>query len=106
MITETQLEEEYCLPWFESLGWERIREIEIAPDSNNPERDNYNEVLLKNTLKSSLERINPQVPTETIDEVITQLTKPESLDLIINNKEFLKYKKKTTKKRKRNRRIK
>ena len=91
MITETQLEEEYCLPWFESLGWERIREIEIAPDSNNPERDNYNEVLLKNTLKSSLERINPQVPTETIDEVITQLTKPESLDLIINNKEFHRY---------------
>ncbi len=88
MITETELEEEYCLPWFESLGWETIKEIDIAPDSNKRERDNYNEILLKNTLKSSLIQINPQVPSETIDEVIVKLTKPESLDLIINNKEF------------------
>lgn len=88
MITETILEEEYCLPWFESLAWETIKEIDIAQDSNKRERDNYNEVLLKNTLKSSLIQINPQVPSETIDEVIVKLTKPESLDLIINNKEF------------------
>ncbi len=53
MINETQLEEELCLKWFESINWETINEIDIAPDSSCPERSTYDEVLLKNTLKTS-----------------------------------------------------
>lgn len=90
MITETELEEKYCLPWFQSLGWDVIHEIDIAPDSANPERDSYTEVLLKKTLSTALERINPQIPLETITETITRLARPDSLDLIINNKAFHK----------------
>jgi type I restriction enzyme R subunit len=90
MINETQLEEELCLKWFESINWETINEIDIAPDSSCPERSTYDEVLLRNTLKTSIGKINPQIPSESIDEIITRLRRPESLDLISNNKEFHK----------------
>ena len=86
-ISESILEET-CLGWFEELGWSRIHGLDIAPDSPNAERPDYCEVILKERLRSALERINPDVPTSGIDEALKKLSAVDSPDLIINNQNF------------------
>ena len=36
----------YCIDWFKELGWDYECGYDIAPDSENPKRENYKEVLI------------------------------------------------------------
>jgi len=86
-MNEDQLEH-LCLEWFQQNGWETIYGPDIAPDSDNPERHDYREVVLKSYLKQAIIRLNPHLPTDTVEHVLAQATKPESLDLITSNRSF------------------
>jgi len=59
---------------------------DIAPDSANPERSDYHEVVLKQYLHEALVRINPHLPASAIGQVMAVVLKPDSLDLTINNR--------------------
>jgi type I restriction enzyme R subunit len=61
---------------------------EIAPDSDKPGRSDYREVILKRYLQESLEKINPHLPVNAIEQAIALVLKSESLDLITNNRAF------------------
>jgi len=63
---------------------------DIAPDSNSPERSNYHEVVLKSYLEQALIRLNPHLPASSVEQVLAQVTKPASLDLLTNNRAFHK----------------
>ena len=52
-ITEDRLEQS-CIDWFCELGWEHECGYDIAPDSKNPARKSYEEVLLGRRLKDAL----------------------------------------------------
>ena len=54
----------------------------------NPERRDYHEVILKRYLQESLEKINPHLPFNAIEQAIALVLKSESLDLITNNRAF------------------
>ncbi len=86
-MTENILEET-CLYWFEELGWNRIHGPDIAPDTPDAERVNYSEVILKERLRTALERINPDVPAVGIDEAVKKLLVTDSPDLLVNNRNF------------------
>ena len=45
-MTEDDLEQ-LALEWFADIGWETLCCYNIAPDSDNPLRDSYDEVILK-----------------------------------------------------------
>jgi len=47
-------------------------------------------VVLIGRLRSALERINPALPTDAIDEAVRKITRPESPSLIENNRAFQK----------------
>ncbi len=91
MINEKTLEEN-CLAWFEQEGWEVMSDSDIAPESLNPMRDDYSQVSLSEHLQNSFERINLHIPTEQraycFEQLKTTVLKPESLDLITNNRIF------------------
>ena len=87
MITENQLEQ-LCLEWFESIGYDTICGYDIAPDTDNPERSDYRQVILHGRLLSSLKQINPHIPVATLEQVALQIAKPETPILINNNKAF------------------
>ncbi len=87
MITEDQLEQ-LCLEWFQSIGYDTICGYDIAPDSDNPERSDYRQVILHGRLLSSLKQINPYIPEATLEQVVLQIATPETPILIINNKAF------------------
>ena len=87
MITEDQLEQ-LCLEWFQSIGYDYVSGYDIAPDTDNPERSDYRQVILHDRLLSRLKVINPHIPLATLEQVVLQITKPETPILINNNKAF------------------
>ena len=87
MINEDQVEQ-LALEWFKELGYDYLLGYEIAPDSNDPQRDNYQEVVLSYRLRTALTRLNPTLPATAIDEAIHLLKKPQHATLIQNNRAF------------------
>ena len=86
-MNETQLEN-LCLDWFAENGWEVVHGVDIAPDSSNPLRKDYKQVLIEADLQTAFERLNPHLPVGCFEQVLQKLSKPESLDLITNNRAF------------------
>lgn len=87
MINEDQVEQ-LAIEWFKELGYDYLLGYEIAPDSSDPQRENYQEVLLSNYLQISLQKLNPTLPKSAIDEAIHLLKKPQHASLIQNNRAF------------------
>ncbi|MDN5442643.1 MAG: type I restriction endonuclease subunit R [Acinetobacter sp.] len=86
-MNETQLEN-LCLDWFAENGWEVIHGIDIAPDSSNPLRKDYKQVLIESDLHAAFERLNPHLPINCFEQVLQKLNQPESLDIVTNNRAF------------------
>ena len=86
-MNETQLEN-LSLDWFLENGWEVVHGIDIAPDSSNPLRKDFKQVLLESDIQAAFERLNPHLPVSCFEQVWQKLSKPESLDLVINNRAF------------------
>ena len=86
-MNETQLEN-LCLNWFLENGWEVVHGIDIAPDSSNPLRKDYKQVLIESDLHAAFERLNPHLPASCFEQVLQKLNQPESLDLVTNNRAF------------------
>ncbi|RKG45565.1 MULTISPECIES: type I restriction endonuclease subunit R [Acinetobacter] len=86
-MNETQLEN-LCLDWFSENGWEVVHGIDIAPESSNPLRKDYKQILIEADLQAAFERLNPHLPAGCFEQVWQKLSKPESLDLVTNNRAF------------------
>ena len=89
-LTEEALENS-TIEQFQALGYDYKNGLDIAPDGESPERDNYSEVILPQRLKDALFRINSKLPDEAINEAYRKITIPQSPNLLINNKTFHKY---------------
>ncbi len=89
MINEDQVEQ-LAIEWFKELGYDYQLGYDIAPDSEYPERDNYQQVLLSKRLHTALQKLNPTLPTSAIDEAVHLLEKPQYATLIQNNRAFHK----------------
>jgi type I restriction enzyme, R subunit len=74
--------------YFRELGYEYVHGPEIAPDGEAPERADYGQVVLLRRLREALVRINPDVPTEAIEDAVRQLTRTDSPSLTVNNRAF------------------
>jgi type I restriction enzyme R subunit len=90
-MNEEQLEN-LCLDWFREIGWDILHGLDIAPDSANPLRLDYAQILLESHFRQSFEAINPHLPKSVIElcfeQVLTRVSKPESLDLMTSNRTF------------------
>jgi type I restriction enzyme R subunit len=80
--------ENAALSWFEEIGWTSIHGSDIAPGEPGAERSGYGQVLLEGRLREALERLNPEVPSEALDEAFRKLTRISSPQLIDANHEF------------------
>lgn len=89
MITEDQLEQE-CIRWFTEQGYLYKCGYSIAPDGDSPEREDYHQVVLKQRLLAQLERLNPELPSESLIQVANVVSSPETPVLIKNNRVFHK----------------
>ena len=87
MINEEQVEL-LAIDWFKELGYDYFLGYEISPDSQNPQRKSYEDVLLFDRLKNSLIKLNSNIPLLAIEDAIDILRKPQQASLVQNNRAF------------------
>lgn len=85
--TESELELA-ALEWFGQIGYEVVTESDVSPDSDNPIRESYGDVVLKERLMYALEQNNPALPTNALDEAFRQITIPQHPNWLENNHAF------------------
>lgn len=86
-ITESEIEN-YTIELLENQGYKYIYAPEIAPDSETPERETFEDVLLIQRLRNAIERINPHITIEVQEDAIKQVLRIKSPELIVNNETF------------------
>ena len=86
-ITEPAIEE-FAIELLDNLGYEYIYAPDIAPDSDNPKRNSFEEVLLPESLISAINRINPKIPIAAREDAYKQVERIQSPELIPNNETF------------------
>ncbi len=89
-ISESAIEN-LTIECLQALGFDYVYAPEIAPDSSNPERQNFAEVLLLSRLRNAVSRINPGMPKTKQDEAIKSIQRISSPDLLTNNEEFHRF---------------
>ncbi len=80
--------EAFAIELLTILGYEHIYAPNIAPDSENKERESFAEVLLLDRLKTAVKRINPSIPAEAQAEAIKEIKRIASPELLTNNETF------------------
>ena len=80
--------EQATLAWLESLGWQVAHGPDIAPDTLNAERDDYEQVVLERRLRDSLADLNSSLPIDALDDAYRKLTRPEGSTMEARNREF------------------
>lgn len=83
--------EDAALEILQGLGYKYIYGPDIAPDGTNPERARWDDVVLVERLRSAIDSLNPDIPTEAKEEAIRKILRQSSHKLIQNNKIFHKY---------------
>lgn len=78
--------EEATLGWLESLGYEVRSGVDLSPDGPNPERSSYGDIVLIGRLRSALQRLNPHLPSDVLDDVLRKIQRTETPSLIEENR--------------------
>lgn len=66
-MTEDQLEK-LCLEWFQGINWSYAHGPDISPEGSTPERIDYRETILSGRMLRAMQRLNPGIPSETLEE--------------------------------------
>ena len=72
-------------------GFEFHHGPDIAPDSDNPKRKNFDSVVLEEELLKAIEKLNPGVPSSAINEAYQKVLNLGSEDIMENNETFHTY---------------
>ena len=86
-VTESVVEEA-TLNWMAERGYAVLHGPDIALGELLTKRDSYEEVVLVGRLQEALERLNPKIPTEALEEALRKSTRPEGPSLVANNRMF------------------
>lgn len=86
-LTESAIET-FAIELLEQLGYQYLYGPDIAPDSETPERERFEDVLLLERLRAAVGRINPGLPADVREEAIKRIQRLNSPELIANNEAF------------------
>jgi len=88
-ITENEIEL-FAIELLEKLGFEYIYAPSIAPDSETPMRESFEDVILKEKLQNALAAINPTLDYDLIEYAVKQCQRLRSTELLTDNELFHK----------------
>ena len=83
--------EQATLAWLEALDYEVLHGPAIGPGERDAERAAYEEVILLGRLEDAVQRLNPGVEPEAIQEALRKLTLISSPMLVDANHQFHHY---------------
>ena len=85
-LTESVVEDA-ALDWFRALGYNVISGPDMPPGPH-ALREGYAEVVFPSVVRGALARLNPNLPTEALDDTFRRLTRPEGSTLEARNRAF------------------
>ncbi len=71
-----------------ALDWQTTNGNEIGPESVGAERGDYGVVILEGRLRGALERLNPELGFEALEDAFRKLTAPLGTSLAVKNESF------------------
>ena len=80
-----------ALRWLAEIGYAVLHGPDIGPEGPAPERGSYDEVLLTGRLRNALARLNPNLPAETLEDVLRKVRQTETPSLIEENRRLHRY---------------
>ena len=89
-ITEDKIEN-FALELLQSLGWDYIHGLAIAPGAESSERESFEQIILINRLRRTVSRLNPDIPKDAQEQAIQKILRIHSPELLTNNEEFHKH---------------
>ena len=80
--------EDAALAWLASLGYAILHGPDIAAGESAAERSdpNYRDVVLEGRLRQTLSHLNPDLPTEALEDVYRKLTRTDAPSLVERNR--------------------
>ena len=87
MMNEQQLED-LCIGWFQETGWQFVHGPDMAPDSAQPERTDYRQVILRERLLAALARINPHIPAAALEQALHAVQTISEPQAVVRNRSF------------------
>jgi type I restriction enzyme R subunit len=82
--TEAELEL-IVLDELRQLGWAVQHGPDVDPESEHPERSDYREVVLAARLRRAVQRLNPGLDADAVDDVVKTVVRPESQVVMTEN---------------------
>jgi len=86
-ITEDSVER-FAIEILENCGYEYIHGLDIAPDGENPEREKFSDIVLKDRLKKAIYTLNPYIPEDAQESALREVMSLSGSELIEVNEAF------------------
>lgn len=89
-ITETNIEA-FAIETLQSLGWEYVHGLSIAPGAEHEERESFEQIILTHRLRRTVARLNPDIPADALEQAVQKVLRIYSPDLLHNNETFHQF---------------
>jgi type I restriction enzyme R subunit len=77
-----------ALDWLDELGWEVAHGPDLGPEGAAPERATWRDVALIGRLRSAVTNLNPELPSDAVEEVVQQVLTTASPTAIDDHADF------------------
>ena len=80
--------EDAALGWLEALGYQVLHGPDVAVGEPGAERSdpNYRDVILERRLRQALIQLNPDLPSDAIEDAFRKLTRTDAATLVERNR--------------------
>lgn len=86
-ITEDKIET-FAIEVLQSIGWEYVHGLAIAPGAEKAERENFEQIILIDRLRKAVAILNPDIPQDAQEQAIQKVLRIYSPELLHNNETF------------------
>lgn len=86
-ITEDKIET-FAIEVLQSVGWEYVHGLAIAPGAEQAERENLEQIILIDRLRKAVAILNPDIPQDAQEQAIQKVLRIYSPELLHNNETF------------------
>ncbi len=86
-ITESNIEN-FALTILQTIGWEYVHGLIIAPSATQTERESFEQIVLVGRLRKAVSTLNPSIPQNIQEQAIQKVLNIYSHDVLHNNETF------------------
>jgi type I restriction enzyme R subunit len=89
-ITESNIET-FAIEVLQSLGWQYIHGLSLAPGAEFAEREGFEQIILTQRLRKAVARLNRDIPADAQEQAVQKVLRIYSPDMLHNNETFHQF---------------